>query len=505
MSGALALAAPLVAGSSIRWRIVGWIVLTTALALLAIVITVRSVFIGQIALNANAAIAQEIAEFRSFAREGVDPQTAQPFASFNELFARYLHRQTPDRGETFIAVAPDGRVLRIDNGTAGGGIELADDPVRLAALLQAPQLSGVADSPQGRLRWGKTLLRTADGRQATFIVLQFAAPHTEAVARETLVLFAVAAAGLLLTAGMAWLVSGQILAPLRRMGAVAARVGQSSRGLRVPVQGDDELAALARTFNHMLDRVDRSWAAQQHFIDQVQRHLNAGRADAMARLQRLAQPTLPAAERERESAALQGQMLRLGQTLADLNLLMQRDRPDFLCRAPVALAAFSARWHGRTRQQHPAHRWALEAVADGSVALDAARVGDALRQLTDNAAHHTAEGAAIALGSELAEEAADDGPAVPVLRLWVRNPGVPLSADAARAMFARPDMPEAGHGQDVPCMGVGLAVVRTVAEAHGGYAWVESLASGDTRLGITLPALASADAGPEFEDTEVPA
>ena len=314
-----------------------------------------------------------------------------------------------------------------------------------------------------------------------------------------------AAGGLLLTAGMAWLVSGHILAPVRRMGAVAARVGQSSRGLRVLVQGDDELAALARTFNHMLDRVDRSWAAQQHFIDQVQRHLNAGRADALAHLQRLAEPALPAAERARESAALQCQMLRLGQTLADLNLLMQSDRPDFLQPAPVAVARFSAQWHAGARQQHPARQWALEAVADGSVLLDAARLGDALRQLTDNALRHTAAGDAIALGSELTEEAHADGTVAPVLRLWVRNAGAPLSAEAARAMFARPDDADAERASGAPSMGVGLAVVRTVAEAHGGYAWVESLPSGDTRLGLTLPARAPtnlAEPSNELEDTE---
>ncbi|MDN5699693.1 MAG: hypothetical protein L0G85_05165 [Kocuria sp.] len=43
---------------SARWRIVGWIVLTTLLALLAVTVTMRSFLMGQVSESANAAISQ---------------------------------------------------------------------------------------------------------------------------------------------------------------------------------------------------------------------------------------------------------------------------------------------------------------------------------------------------------------------------------------------------------------------------------------------------------------
>ena len=57
---------------SARWRIVGWIVLTTAIALLAVVVTMRSLLQGQVDQAADAGIVQEVEEFRTFVDEGVD-------------------------------------------------------------------------------------------------------------------------------------------------------------------------------------------------------------------------------------------------------------------------------------------------------------------------------------------------------------------------------------------------------------------------------------------------
>ena len=56
---------------SARWRIVGWIGLTTAMALLAVVVTMRSLLQGQVDQAADAGIVQEVEEFRTFVDEGV--------------------------------------------------------------------------------------------------------------------------------------------------------------------------------------------------------------------------------------------------------------------------------------------------------------------------------------------------------------------------------------------------------------------------------------------------
>ena len=92
-------ARPLAMPLTARWRVVGWILLTAALMVLALILTVRSIFIRQVDLDANAAVVQELHEFNAFAREAVDPRTHGPFDSLTALMERYMERQTPSRVE----------------------------------------------------------------------------------------------------------------------------------------------------------------------------------------------------------------------------------------------------------------------------------------------------------------------------------------------------------------------------------------------------------------------
>lgn len=109
-------------GSSVsaRLRIVGWIMLTTAVALLAATVTMRSIMTALIAEAANVGIAQEIDEFRTFAAEALDPTTAQPFTSMHSLMERYLARQQPMAGEAILDSMLRGADLVI---TAEGAID----------------------------------------------------------------------------------------------------------------------------------------------------------------------------------------------------------------------------------------------------------------------------------------------------------------------------------------------------------------------------------------------
>ena len=202
-------ARPLAMPLTARWRVVGWILLTAALMVLALILTVRSIFIRQVDLDANAAVVQELHEFNAFAREAVDPRTQGPFDSLTALMERYLERQTPDRGEAFIGVTPD-EVLLLDNASNDAGERLAANPKRLKALLASPQSSGIESTPDGLMRWGKTVIQ-GHGKRGVLLVTQFVQANVDSVHRNMLVLFGVSLAGMVLTAFIAWLVAGQIL------------------------------------------------------------------------------------------------------------------------------------------------------------------------------------------------------------------------------------------------------------------------------------------------------
>ena len=483
---------------SARWRIVGWIVLTTAIALLAVVVTMRSLLQGQVDQAADAGIVQEVEEFRTFVDEGVDPRTAQPFASEAELMERYLSRQTPATHEAFIAVA-DGDVSYLDNAADDAGELLAADAAELDSLLADPSASGVRDTEHGSVRWGR--VDTEDG--SAFLVLQFTDPAHDDVDQQVLLLVGVAAGGLALTALIAWFAAGQILLPVRRIAAVAQRVSGHDLSPRVPVEGRDDISSTAQAVNGMLDRLEDSFDRQSHVAAEVERHLARPLEACRRDLETGSQGSdgLSSAELSR----LRRRMQEMQRSLADLSLLADAQRPGALRMRPTAAAPLVVRLRHDLAQRFPRRSWELDDAPDLTAPMDAAAVSAAMSQLARNAVDHTEDGERIQLSAAVAEPQSqdDDNAEVSaaaqgrVLRLSVTNAGRPLSAEQARAMieqYRSAALSEASGGSssteesaDVGGMGLGLAVARAVADAHGGSLWVASEPDGRTSVGLDLP------------------
>lgn len=74
--------------------------------------------------------------------------------------------------------------------------------------------------------------------------------------------------------------------------------------------------------------------------------------------------------------------------------------------------------------------------------------------------------------------------------MWVTNHGIPLNQEQAEALFEM--YRTEAQGEDESGMGLGLAVVRAVADAHNGSAWVESGGPSGTRFGMDIPVAAPA-------------
>lgn len=480
-------AQPLTSRLSTRWKIVGWIMLVTALALLAVTVTTRSVLLNQVAERANASIVQEAEEFRTFTAEGVDPTTAAPFSSVAEMLERYLSRQTPATGEALIGVAgadaADAHVLYLDNAGGGAGRELAQDSGALQDILDSAAVSGlIEETPAGPVRWGKvTAAGGADAEQGTLLVVQYLDRDLDAVESQVLVLFGVALGGLALTAGMAWLVSGRILKPVRQMRDAAAGISAADLSVRVPEEGDDEVAALARALNALLARVEQAQHAQQYFAVQARRYLESPRRRAETAIDQLAGAHAAGPHRDRLAAQARAALEAMRRTMDDLRIIAEQNTPDFVTAEPVRLADLAARVYTEAVSTHPHHRFDLDdTAADGTAWLDPRRVAEALRQLTENAADHGEPDTPVLIRVA----ASGHGPERTV-SLSVQNHGMPMTAEDAERLFA--DYRD-GREDDGPGMGFGLAVVRAVADAHGGSAWVESDDDGLTRFGLDLPA-----------------
>lgn len=469
-------------GSAIpaRLRIVGWILVTTGLGLLAVVLTVRSALLTDVEQAANSDVVQEIDEFRTFADRGRDPQTGLPFTTADRLLGLYLERQYPSETEVLVGY---------DRGAAATGTSplivqevddpfgLLDDPALVQRLVDEPRGSGSARVGEAEMRWGKAEVTVGGGRPGgVLLVTEFVGPARDEVADVVDVVLLVCLGGLVLTSAIAFVVAGQILGPVRAVHRAASRITRANLGQRIEVRGRDDVTALALTFNAMLDRLEQAFRAHRGFAATAEHFLR--------------EPLAVLADDARSAADRRAARERAGSILDDLDILADSQSPEFAVPAPVDVAALTGELVDDVRGLG-SRDWAVESVATGTADLDARLVREAVRRLALNAMRQST--GTLLLGSRTDDDhlevwVSDDGPGLtPESAERVLNRYQDLAPEADRAdRTDRTDRTGPGRGVG-PRPGLGLSVVRAVADAHHGSAWVETDPGRGATFGLRLP------------------
>jgi signal transduction histidine kinase len=187
-----------------------------------------------------------------------------------------------------------------------------------------------------------------------------------------------------------------------------------------------------------------------------------------------------------DASVISDELLRLRRLADRLLLLAATEDPQFLHRTPVDLRVTVEdalhRWAAAPR------RWSLGALHDAVVLADAERLGVALDALIENAIAHTSEGDGIELSVWTTATTAVAA---------VRDAGTgiaPADLDRVFDRFARADP---GRSRHTGGFGLGLSIVRAIAEAHEGSVHVRSELGAGTTFEITLPLLgAASEPGP---------
>jgi signal transduction histidine kinase len=127
--------------------------------------------------------------------------------------------------------------------------------------------------------------------------------------------------------------------------------------------------------------------------------------------------------------------------------------------------------------------WSAEIDVDGTLAVDANAVAQALDNVLENALSYTRDGDAIALRATRRRGA---------LRVEVADTGVGIAADVLPHVFDRFYRGDPSRRRSSGGSGLGLAIVRDVVEAHDGTVSVDSAPGAGTRVTIELPGLRAA-------------
>jgi signal transduction histidine kinase len=438
---------------------------STALSVLAI----RQLLVVRAGDRVDAALTQEVQEFRTLVR-GRNPQTGELFrGDLRAIFDTYLRRNVPGAGETVIAIV-DGRV-HDQRSSERGGTPAPSDLQRRWLNLRAPA-RGEAETSIGTVRYLAVPVN-GDRVDGAFVVLAALAPERDeiedAVGLAAIVLVSV----LLIACALAWLLAGRILAPLQELGDTARSITETDLTRRIPVSGNDELAELARTFNAMLDRLESAFASQRAFVSDASHELRTPITIVRGHLELLGDDP---EERRATIALVTDELDRMSRFVNDLLLLAKAGRHDFLDVGELELGALTDELLDKAVALAP-RRWALEARGEALLLADRQRLTQAVIGLAQNAVQHTFDDDPIWIGSAVAGGEA---------RLWVRDdgPGVPL-ADQARIFerFARAQAsPRRSEGA-----GLGLAIVRAIAEAHDGRVELHSRPGQGATFTLVIP------------------
>lgn len=465
-----------------RARITATVALLVLGALSAAGVIVYAVESQRVDAQTVEEVEQELDEFAVLEGDGTDPTTGEPFASIRDLLRLFLERNVPDDDEVLIAWAGDRPIYRFPRED-----ELYRDPRFLEAVRPLVTTGGSTriDTDQGRALVATQPVRqrtpTGEETGALVVVVYLAEDRGELL--DTMRTYAVVAALLtiLVVAAAAWQ-SGRLLAPIRVLRETADEIGESDLSRRIPEAGNDDITALTRTLNRMLDRLETSFADQRRFLDDAGHELRTPLTVLRGHLELV--DATDAADVEETRALLLDEIDRMARLVGDLILLAKSDRPDFVLPTEVHLGELTEDVLAKVRGLGD-RDWQLDGTADQVVRVDGQRLTQALLQLADNAVKHTRPGDLVALGSSCVP--GPDGTAGE-LRLWVRDSGPGVPAEDRQAVFerfGRSAVPEGDEG-----FGLGLSIVRAIVAAHGGTVTVTDdrpAPPHGARFTITLP------------------
>jgi two-component system, OmpR family, sensor kinase len=280
-----------------------------------------------------------------------------------------------------------------------------------------------------------------------------------------------------------YLAGARVTAPLRRMAAVAARVdaGDLEPRMEPPSGSGGEVQVLAESFNHMLDRLAEAFHGQREFVADASHELRTPLTVIRGQLEVLAaQEDPPGEEVRRVERLVQSEITRISRLVDDLLLLAQAEQTDFLQTEQINLHSFVAElWDGVSLTAE--RRFELGPVPEGALRADPDRLAQALRNLARNAIEHTAGDTGLV--SLQVERLAPDK-----IRFAVLDDGPGIPAQERERIFERFHRTDPARTRSAGGAGLGLAIVRAIAEAHGGQVRARDSSNGrGARVELVLP------------------
>ena len=287
------------------------------------------------------------------------------------------------------------------------------------------------------------------------------------------ILALVSVGGIALAGGLGYFVSRAAVAPVERLQRAAEQVATTRDfSRRIEAAGNDELTALAGSFNEMLDALESSLRAQRQLVADASHELRTPLASLRTNIEVLTHADLiDEAERRALLADVVSQLEELTELVGDLVDLARETEPEQEPPVAVRLDLLVAAAVDRARSHSATAFFEVDAAPTTVLAVET-RIERALSNLLDNAVKWSPPGGTI-------EVHVADG------EVSVRDHGPGITEADLPHVFDR--FYRSAMARGLPGSGLGLAIVRQVAENAGGKVWAENPPGGGARLVLRLP------------------
>ncbi|MEO8475470.1 MAG: HAMP domain-containing sensor histidine kinase [Actinomycetota bacterium] len=299
---------------------------------------------------------------------------------------------------------------------------------------------------------------------------------------QFLVAGAMAAAIALLMAR--WLARG-LTQPLRDMAKAARLLELGDYSVRVHARSRDEVGQLAAAFNRMSGELEQLERSRRDLVANVSHELKTPITAIRAHLENLLDGVEQPNPETLQVMLTQSERLgRLVEQLLDLSKLESGEVP--LHREDVALSSLVAQVVSEIDVARSDRGVAVHSrVPDDLPPIDAdrERVHQVLFNLVDNAVRFTPEGGEVAIGAHRHNGS---------VQITVTDTGVGISAEHLPRLFERFYRIDSARAREDGGTGIGLAIARSVVEAHGGHIKAESAQGKGSIFTFDLPVATSA-------------
>lgn len=289
-------------------------------------------------------------------------------------------------------------------------------------------------------------------------------------------------AGALLAGLMGWFIAGRMVKPVMELSRTAERVARTQDlAERIPASRSDEVGRLATSFNTMMEALETSNRQQHQLVMDANHELRTPLTSLRTNIEVLQRnhQSLSDGDRDQLLTDVTNELDELTGLVSELvesaTAVDHADSPISRIDLEELIEECAETFRRRTGR-------VVSVNSSGPVIVDgrAGRVTRAVQNLLSNAAKFSPAGTPVQI-------ALDGG------RVTVSDAGAGIAESERAQVFDR--FYRSVDARSKPGSGLGLSIVRDVAESHGGTVHIGSSIAGGTSIGFTLPVTPSADNG----------